>query len=511
MTLCCDRSNIKEERFGLEYFQTFQLVINALDNVAARRHVNRLCLSANVPLIEAGTTGYRGQAFVIKKGATMCYECDPKPTQKKYPICTIRSTPEKPVHAVVWAKELHKLLFGDKTASYLYDATTSNSSEGNGSSSSEEDGAREGAGAGSSSESESAAAASRNSAYAHLVNSAPTADGPAPDVSAVRAWAEQLFDAIFHDEIAERLRVAPDTFKTAARPPVPIGLSVVRAGSLGAETVKASAAAAIKDQRVLSLAESAELFLTSLVGYYTDPAVRITLGSMEFSKDSALDLDFVTAATNLRAYTFAIPMQSRWDVKSIAGNIIPAIATTNAIVAGLEVLEAVKIIRGDDVRTAGRYTWVNHAPGSGGTLLSACKVEPPKPSCFVCGTQGVTLFVDTSLTSLGTFIDVILKGSLGFNHPHIDNNGGFCFINDRRVRAQLVAGFCGTIKQQPTRDPHFPSNLAPFPPVTQGGGGGRRRVGAVAELAVQAAGPASGRRHQGRHRGGDRRLEPENA
>ncbi|RYG56860.1 hypothetical protein EON66_01835 [archaeon] len=81
---------MKEERFGLAYFKTFQLVINALDNVSARRHVNRLCLVADVPLIEAGTEGYLGQAFVIKKGDTECFECLPLPPQKHFPICTIR-------------------------------------------------------------------------------------------------------------------------------------------------------------------------------------------------------------------------------------------------------------------------------------------------------------------------------------------------------------------------------------------------------------------------------------
>jgi hypothetical protein len=58
---------------------------------------------------------------------------------------------------------------------------------------------------------------------------------------------------------------------------------------------------------------------------------------LQFSKDDALDLDFVTAATNLRAAVFSIPLQSKFDVKSIAGNIIPAISTTNAVVAGLQV------------------------------------------------------------------------------------------------------------------------------------------------------------------------------
>ena len=32
-------------------------MLNALDNLAARRHVNRLCIAAGQPLIEAGSTG----------------------------------------------------------------------------------------------------------------------------------------------------------------------------------------------------------------------------------------------------------------------------------------------------------------------------------------------------------------------------------------------------------------------------------------------------------------------
>lgn len=57
--------------------------------------------------------------FPFQQGLTACYECQPKPTQKVYPICTIRSTPDKPVHCVVWAKELFKLLFGTTSDSLL--------------------------------------------------------------------------------------------------------------------------------------------------------------------------------------------------------------------------------------------------------------------------------------------------------------------------------------------------------------------------------------------------------
>jgi ubiquitin-like 1-activating enzyme E1 B len=113
--------NVKDTKFGIPYVSKFNVVLNALDNIDARRHVNRLCLGANVPLIDSGTTGYLGQVMPIFKGRTACYECMPKPTQKVYPICTIRSTPDKPVHCIVWAKECFKLLFGNTSESMLYE------------------------------------------------------------------------------------------------------------------------------------------------------------------------------------------------------------------------------------------------------------------------------------------------------------------------------------------------------------------------------------------------------
>jgi ubiquitin-like 1-activating enzyme E1 B len=66
-----------------------------------------------------------------------------------------------------------------------------------------------------------------------------------------------------------------------------------------------------------------------------------------FDKDDEDTLDFVTASANLRSIVFGIETKSRFDIKQMAGNIIPAIATTNAIVAGLCVLEAYKVLRGD--------------------------------------------------------------------------------------------------------------------------------------------------------------------
>jgi ubiquitin-like 1-activating enzyme E1 B len=97
-------ANIKDPQFNVDWFKGFTMVFNALDNLDARRHVNKMCLAADVPLIESGTTGFNGQVQVIKKGFTACYDCTPKETPKSYPVCTIRSTPSQPIHCIVWAK-----------------------------------------------------------------------------------------------------------------------------------------------------------------------------------------------------------------------------------------------------------------------------------------------------------------------------------------------------------------------------------------------------------------------
>lgn len=54
-------ANVKDPDFNVEFYKQFNVVLNGLDNLDARRHVNRLCLAANVPLVESGTTGFLGQ------------------------------------------------------------------------------------------------------------------------------------------------------------------------------------------------------------------------------------------------------------------------------------------------------------------------------------------------------------------------------------------------------------------------------------------------------------------
>jgi ubiquitin-activating enzyme E1 len=68
------------------------------------------------------------------------------------------------------------------------------------------------------------------------------------------------------------------------------------------------------------------------------------LNPIEFDKDNDDHMLFVTACSNLRAANYSIPTEDMHRSRAIAGRIIPAIATTTALVTGLICLELYKII-----------------------------------------------------------------------------------------------------------------------------------------------------------------------
>jgi ubiquitin-activating enzyme E1 len=70
---------------------------------------------------------------------------------------------------------------------------------------------------------------------------------------------------------------------------------------------------------------------------------------IEFEKDDDVNhhIDFVAAVANTRASNYFIESKDRMTTKSIAGKIIPAIATTTSVVSGLIGLEMYKVFYND--------------------------------------------------------------------------------------------------------------------------------------------------------------------
>ncbi|KAI9300646.1 hypothetical protein BJ944DRAFT_272708 [Cunninghamella echinulata] len=384
------QADIKNKEFNVAWFKQFTMVLNALDNLDARKHVNAMCLAANIPLIESGTTGYLGQSYVIKKGITECFDCHPKPTPTTYPVCTIRSTPSAPIHCIVWAKSyLFNQLFGNSEDDEAFEQEKSD----------------------------------ENAQELEALSRETEALKKIKEAMGTSHYSQQVFDKVFKSDI-ERLLTMEDMWKNRKKP-TPLdyeqlskGREVELSNDVTSDDSNAKSFNGLQDQKVWTIGESFDVFrssVTRLSERLQSLQAEKSNGILVFDKDDDDALQFVTSAANLRARIFNIQEKSLFEVKSMAGNIIPAIATTNAIIAGVVVMKAFDVLRGSIATIQRTYlATVSRQP----RLLVQEQPSEPNPDCQVCQATGVVLKVNLEKATLRNMIEDVLllpvdKGGAG--------------------------------------------------------------------------------------------------
>ena len=411
--------SITLSEFDIDFFKQYSFVINALDNRNARSHVNRMCLAAKIPLLESGTAGYTGQLKLIKNSLTSCYECDGIQREgRTYATCTIRNTPSQPIHCIVWAKHLFYQLFGendpDNDVSPQMDekqidvdklAENNKSSDNN------------------NENTVSQPISTRELAIKH--NYEP----------------EILFDKLYNHDIQYLLSM-DNLWKNRSRPKT-LDYSLLTNGEV-AQSSKSieNDNEKLGQQRLWTLKECAEIFKDTVKRLHKQ---LTSSGSQTWDKDDEVALNFVVAASNLRSKCFDIERKSPFDVKSLAGNIIPAISSTNSIIGGLLVLQAIRLLkcmpigeeytkledpaRNELIKDAGKTTFLNYTSLTRQDLISSFECSPPLPTCLGCfkgEIPEVELRLSMKNTSLADLVDKIIISTFNFVWPDlsVDDNSG---------------------------------------------------------------------------------------
>jgi ubiquitin-activating enzyme E1 len=100
-----------EHVYTSEFYESLDLVCNALDNVKTRLYIDSKCIEHQKPLIESGTLGTEGNVQVCVPHLTEAYSSSQDPPEKSTPMCTLKSFPHSIDHTIQWSRDMFEGLF----------------------------------------------------------------------------------------------------------------------------------------------------------------------------------------------------------------------------------------------------------------------------------------------------------------------------------------------------------------------------------------------------------------
>ena len=106
-----------EDVFNNEFWQSMDLIVNAVDNIKARKYIDNQATFYNKPLIDSGTLGTKAHLQNIIPHLTMCYnDLNDDTNETEIPFCTLRLFPSMIEHCIEWSREKFHTLFVESVA-----------------------------------------------------------------------------------------------------------------------------------------------------------------------------------------------------------------------------------------------------------------------------------------------------------------------------------------------------------------------------------------------------------